>query len=170
MNLKLILFFLMILISVNSCDSSKTEKGILGKWYSITKDDGYVEFNITTTDLSVFSDIMGNKGQFEYKIEEDTIRYLNNNFSAKITRIGHEILVLKYKNCIDSLFRLNDSIISFNEINNKNYSAFSNFIKNFQQRHLENLVKHGYTTEEHLKSSFIDTMKYVDENFSIKRN
>ena len=156
--MKLFKILLISTILVYSCTPKKEKMDISGKWSSFSKEDGYVEFEVDSSEVASFWHYMGNQLKRRYKIENDTLRYLDYELSAKVTILSDTSLILKSLNRCDTLFRLNDTILTFNEINFKDTITFNKFYHNFEQRAWKSWIDNGYVNEKKLKKSFIDSL------------
>ena len=151
---KLTLIF--ILTVFLSCSNSNNN--ITGKWYSFSKNTGYTEYIIDTIYIKAFGHWGGNFGHRKYSFVKDSINISNYNIIVK--KINNGLIILNSK---DTLHKLNDTIITYHEINNLSDSIFSQFYKEFYKRAHRSYIKQGYYTQEEYNQSLIDTLLIKEE-------
>ena len=103
---------------------------LVGKWYRFSNLNGYVEFEIDSQYVKAFSEKMG-LNKLEYKIKEDTFKYLTIDFSAKMIPLGDTMVVLEGKENSATLIRFE----GFDTIpEDKNSQAYATYEKEFAAR------------------------------------
>lgn len=152
---------LFILIVFLSCSNSNNN--ITGKWYSFSKDAGYTEYIIDTIGIKAFGHWFGNLGTRKYSFVKDSINI--NNYIIIVEKINNGMITLNSK---DTLQKMNDSIVTYHEVNNLSDSIFSQFYKEFYKRAHRSYIKNGYYTQEEYNQSLIDTLLIKEEEIILK--
>lgn len=144
---------LLILIVSLSCKNSNDNIDFTGKWYSYTKDSGYVEYTIDKIHIKAFGHWFGNLGHRKYTSVKDST--YNNDYHIIAKKISNSQIILNSK---DTLIKMNDSIATYHEINNLSDSIMSQFYDNFYKRAHRIYIKHKYYTRVMHEQSLIDTL------------
>jgi hypothetical protein len=157
----LLYFFIVLIFCLCSCDlqnpktSQETKISMVGKWHRWSTENGYSEFEIDTQYVVVFSEKFG-KSKLEYKIEDDSFKYISIDYSAKIIPWGDSMIVLRTGDNIATLYRFKDSINAFESVPNENDTLLFNAYKdNFYKRADQEWIKAGY---DNGPGKTIDTM------------
>ena len=152
-----------------ACQNNGHEEiDIYGKWWSYDISQAeYCEYNIDKDSIRNFSHSMGNSRPMEYKIDRDTLYYLNGKFI--INMISKNQFALTIGDITDTLARLSDSIITFHTIDYKNDSIFNSFYTQFTERAHTNWIKYGYVTKKQLKESFMKENDIEEEIILINK-
>ena len=152
--MKKIIILLIAMILSFSCNKISKKINITGKWSTYSKANGYIEFDIDTSKMILFSHYGGNLGKFKYKLVNDTLKIINYKFPTEIIKISDSLIVLNNKSQKDTLKRLKETTITFHEINNKNDSIFSDFYDKFEKRAFSQMVENGLMTEVEYNDHF----------------
>ena len=154
-------FILLIaIILFNSCQKTNEKINIIGKWSTYSKGVGYMEFEIDSSNIGLFSHSGGNLGLKKYEIKDDSlIIFYGDRMSFKIEKLSDSLLILKNVNMIDSLRKMNKTIMTYHEIDSRNDSLFDIFYEKFEKRAYKKWIKSGYVTDDELKNSFLDSTK-----------
>ena len=163
--MKKIFIILIAIILFNSCKKTNEKINIIGKWSTSSKEVGYMEFEIDSSNIGLFSKIGGNLGVKKYEIKDDSlIIFYGERMSFKIEKLSDSLLILKKVNMIDSLRKMSKTVMTYHEIDSKNDSLFDIFYEEFEKRAYKKWVESGYVTEEELKNSFLDStkLKFID--------
>lgn len=158
-----------ICLTVGDCNQNKQQIDIVGKWYSVTKENGYEELWIDSAVIHAFSHWLLNQGGHGYKIIGDSLHYINSDLAVKINKLDDSTLYLVSKNFKDTLYRLNDTIQAFHEINYRNDSVFDTFYKQFNERAMNSYINHGIYSIKELEESIIDTVEIEEEIIEINQ-
>ena len=130
-------FFIISIFALCSCNSQdrKDHKiSIVGKWHRFSFNNGYSEFEIDSQYIVVFNQKTG-RSKLEYKIENDSFKYLTHKYSAKIIHHGDSIFFKGNDNTTATLYRFNESDIPFDRIPEEKDSLFFNpYVKGFDKR------------------------------------
>src|SRR5687768_7260013 len=93
------LYFLAFFIFVlSACDSPNrknvegNKKSLSGKWHRFSMANGYSEFDIDSQYIVFYNQKVG-RFRLPYKIENDSLKYLTNQYAAKITDYGDSVLL-----------------------------------------------------------------------------
>jgi len=158
--MKKIFIILIATILFNSCEETNEKINIIGKWSTYSKDTGYMEFEIDSSNIGLFSHSMGNLGVKKYEIKDDSlIIFFGERMSFKIGKLSDSLLILKNANQIDSLRKMSKTVMTYHEIDAKNDSLFDIFDRKFVKRAYKKWIETGYVTEDELKNSFLDSTK-----------
>ena len=163
--MKKIFIILITLLLFNSCNKTNKKVDIIGKWNTYSKDVGYMEFEIDSSNIGLFSHNGGNLGLKKYEIKDDSlIIFYGERMTFKIEKLSDSLLILKNVNKIDSLKKMDNSLMTYHSIDFKNDSIFKIFSKKFTKRAFEKWINIDYITEEELKNSFLDSieLKFID--------
>lgn len=132
--MKKIIILLITIILTFSCKRSIENINITGKWFTYSKENGYIEFEIDTLKMSLFSHYMGNLGEFNYKLVNDTLEISNYKYPTEVIKKTDSKIIFKNTHQIDTLKRLKESTLTFHKIDNSNDSMFSAFYDSFERR------------------------------------
>jgi hypothetical protein len=138
-----------------SCQTNKVENvDISGKWwtYNISETE-YCEFDIDKNTIGEFCLYGGNSPSSEYKIDKDTLHFLDQKFILKV--ISKSQFTLTSQNRTDTLTRLSNTIQTFREIENRSDSIFNLFYTEFTDRAHNCWTRYGYVNERELENSLI---------------
>lgn len=124
---------ILICLSVISCRLNQSDNSIQGKWAGALEGD-YYELYIDSSEVHVFTSWFANGGTYKYYIEADSIFYPETGFAAKLSKLNDSAAVLIYDTEMDTLHKLNDRVISYDEIDPNDTIAFQIFIDDFYTR------------------------------------
>jgi hypothetical protein len=140
-----------------SCTFEKKEISMVGKWYRFSPENGYSEFEIDSQYVVVYSEKLG-KSVLEYKIENDSFKYLGINYSAKITPLGDSIRILVGGDRTAQLIRVDESVRAFESVPDETDSIrFSQYLENFMQR----------ADDAWIEAGFIDRVRSTQDTIKI---
>lgn len=108
-------FFLFALVACESPAPENTEgnnKKLVGKWHRFSMENGYSEFDIDSQNIVFFNQKVG-RFQLPYKIENDSLKYLTNQYAGKITYYGDSVLLEGNDSTTATLYKFNDSPPTF---------------------------------------------------------
>jgi hypothetical protein len=132
--------FIILIFSLNSCDpqhpkiSMDSKISMVGKWHRWSKENGYSEFEIDSHYVVVFSEKNG-KSRLEYKIENDSFKYVTIKYSAKVIPWGDSMIVLRKGNDVATLHRFDESIDTFERApDEKDSLLYNTYKENFYKR------------------------------------
>ncbi len=165
------LLIVIVVVTIYSFNSNSKYHNIIGKWYSYSEEEGYTEWDIDSTEIGIFSHYSANLGKIRYKIENDTIYYVDYNYTIKILSLSDSVLVLDSKSGRDTLYRLNDRIVTYNNIDYSNDSIFNGFYHKFVKRAFKMQLKFGYITKDEYEriQNGQDTFLRKDEIIKLNR-
>jgi len=166
---RLAVLILIISISADSCTKTTENIDISGKWYTFSEDYDYTEYEITSNEIHPFSHSMGNMAFSDYEIKGDTLTCISMQYSKAIRKVSDSIFIMTNADKVDSFFKLDESVITFHEINYQDDSIFNIFYEQFTERAYNCWIKYGYFTEEELQQSFIDTNTIEETLIPINR-
>jgi len=130
--------YIIIILSVliSSCNNKPNNK-FIGNWASYNEDDGYVEFIIRDSIVEIFSQGYGNGGSWRYQIQRDTID-IQYGFKGNIRLINDTVLTVSSERTIDTLYRLEDSILTYdNDLMSHRVKGNEILLEEFYIRFLE---------------------------------
>jgi len=151
--MKKIIIILIALILLSSCIKTNEKININGKWSTLSKDAGYMEFEIDNGKIGMFSHYGGNLGLIEYKLLNDSL-FIGSNTSFKVEKITDSLIILKNISQNDTLRKIDKTIMTYHEIDSKNDSLFNIFYERFEKRAYKKLIEKGDLTENDYKSHF----------------
>ena len=135
---------------------------IQGKWYSYDiEETEYCEYDINKESIGIFTHYYGNRGLQEYKIDQDTLYFLQVKFILRVISENQFTITIRGKT--DTLTRLPDSIITFNMIDYKDDSIFDVFYDKFSKRAYNFWLTYGYITKEEYEEHFSVPIKNTEE-------
>lgn len=142
-------FFIISILILYSCDSQNhkfagdDEISMVGKWHRFSKVNGYSEFDIDSQYV-VFYNQKAGRFKLEYKIENDSFKYLTHKYAAKVTDYGDSIFLEGNDNTTATLYQFKEPNIPFKRIPDEEDSlAFELYAKGFDQRLLQAFEKAG---------------------------
>jgi len=145
-----ILFFLTFFIfSLSACDSPNlkniegNKKFLIGKWHRFSIANGYSEFDIDSQYIVFYNQKVG-RFWLPYKIENDSLKYLTNHYTAKVTDYGDSVLLEGNDSTKATLYRFKESHVPFKIIPEvKDSLAFASYIAGFDKRLIRAFEKAG---------------------------
>jgi hypothetical protein len=154
-------FFLISIIAFWSCDSQDNNKSaapsksqiredlLVGKWHRFSFKNGYSEFDIDSQYVDVFSQKNG-RSRLEYKVENDSFKYLDIDYSAKIELLNDSMLVLKNGMETATLYRFDGSSGDvFDSIpEDSDSTLFKAYLEKFNKKAKKEWAKAGFFIEE----------------------
>jgi len=87
----------------------------IGKWAGL-HDTEYVEYHIDSSIISIYSLWQANLGSIRYRMENDSLFYYDLNYSVGINRLNDTTIILSTSESSDTLYRLSNSTITFDEV------------------------------------------------------
>lgn len=136
------------LVSCNSQNGKTVESNkisMIGKWHRFSMANGYTEFDIDSQHVIFFNQKVG-RFKLPYKIENDSFKYLTNQYAAKVTDYGDSIFLEGNDSTTATLYRFKAPNIPFNSIpEEKDSSSFESYIKDFDRRLVSEFEKAGIT-------------------------
>jgi hypothetical protein len=130
MKYKISIICFLILIS---CNNNEKVNSIFGKWYGIS-DLGYTELKIKYEEILIYSHLMQESSPISYSINGDSMYYFNYGYSVGFTLLNDTSLVLGTYDQIDTVYKLEESVVTFDEIIPDDTTAYNEFITAFGQR------------------------------------
>ncbi|MFD2284731.1 hypothetical protein GJU39_23225 [Pedobacter petrophilus] len=145
-----ILYFLAFFIfALSACDSPNVKntegnkKSIIGKWHRFSLANGYSEFDIDSQDIVFYNQKVG-RFKLPYKIENDSLKYLTNQYAAKITYSGDSVLLEGNDGTKATLHRFKESQVPFKTIpEEKDSLSFASYTADFDKRLIGEFEKAG---------------------------
>ncbi|SHM45763.1 hypothetical protein SAMN05444266_108147 [Chitinophaga jiangningensis] len=139
----------LFILTPTACDSPppKTPKGgknfLIGKWHRFSRENGYTEFDIDSRYIVFYNQKVG-RFALAYKIENDSLKYLTNQYAAKITDYGDSVLVEGNDSTTATLYRFEAAHVAFNAIpEEKDSLAFTAYLEGFDKRLIREFEKAG---------------------------
>jgi len=145
-----ILYFLAFFtFTLSACDSSNVKKttgnkkNLSGKWHRFSMANGYSEFDIDSLYIVFYNQKVG-RFKLPYKIENDSLKYLTNQYTAKITDFGDSVLLEGNDSTKAILYRFKESNAPFKTIpEEKDSLSFVAYIADFDKRLIREFEKAG---------------------------
>ncbi|MBW6492912.1 MAG: hypothetical protein K0B15_17145 [Lentimicrobium sp.] len=160
MRLFIIIIQIFILVILISCNTKNVERNdLIGNWYSLNSENGYIEYVIDTNEISVFSHYYGNRGIQPYTFNNDTLKFISWNYSVNVEILTDTSMVLSINNLKDTLFALPTHILNFSMIHYQSDTIFAEFYREFELRARNARDLHGYVNTEDYDKQFIDTIE-----------
>jgi len=142
----LLYFFIISIFTLCSCNSHNRidhKISIVGKWHRFSVKNGYTEFDIDSQYVVLFNQKTG-KSKLEYKIENDSFKYISLKYAAKFIVFGDSIFFQGNDGTTATLYRFHEPAIPFDRIPEENDSlAFNIFAKDFDKRAIHEWEKAG---------------------------
>ncbi len=143
-------FFIISVLTLYACNSQNhkfsedDEISMVGKWHRFSKVNGYSEFDIDSQYVFFYNQKAG-RFKLEYKIENDSFKYLTHKYAAKVTDYGDSIFFEGNDNTTATLYRFKEPNIPFKSIPDEEDSlAFELYAKGFNKRLLQAYEKAGF--------------------------
>jgi len=135
-----------IVISCSSHKDKTVEKGkpisVVGKWYRFTMANGYTEFDIDSQYVTFYNQKVG-RFKLPYKIKDDSLKYLTNQYAASIYHFGDSIYLQGNDSTTATLYKFDESNLPFRRIPEEQDSSFSSYLKGFDERLVAEFAKAG---------------------------
>jgi len=142
-------FLAFYIFALSACDSPDlksiegNKKFLIGKWHRFSIANGYSEFDIDSLYIVFYNQKVGRLG-LPYKIEDDSLKYLTNNYAAKITDYGDSVLLEGNDSTKATLYRFKEPYIPFKTIPEvKDSLLFTSYIAGFDKRLIREFEKAG---------------------------
>lgn len=139
-------FFIFVLPACDSPNLRNTEgnkKSLSGKWHRFSTANGYSEFDIDSLYIVFYNQKVG-RFRLPYKIENDSLKYLTNQYAAKITDYGDSVLLEGNDSTKATLHRFKEPHIPFKTIpEEKDSLSFLSYITDFDKRLIREFEKAG---------------------------
>lgn len=121
---------------------------LIGKWYRISRENGYAELEIDSQYVTVFSEKIG-KSKLEYIVEGDSFKYLTLNYHAKIMPSGDTMVILIGKENTANLLRYDETFAPFESVPEQSDSVkLQLYMDSFYKRADNMLRKYGIIRNE----------------------
>jgi hypothetical protein len=144
------IFFLCACDSQNRKIPKDNNISIIGKWHRFSMANGYTEFDIDSQYVVFFNQKVG-RFKLPYKIENDSFKYLSNQYEAKVTSYGDSIFLEGNDSTTATLYKFKEPNIPFNSIPEENDSlAFESYLKDFDKRLIREFEKVGITFSDNI--------------------
>jgi hypothetical protein len=145
-----ILYFLAFFIfTLSACESPNVKKTaghkktLSGKWHRFSMSNGYSEFDIDSQYVVFYNQKVG-RFRLPYKIENDSLKYLTNQYTAKITDYGDSVLLEGNDSTKAILHRFKEPNAPFQTIpEEKDSLLFVAYIADFDKRLIREFEKAG---------------------------
>jgi hypothetical protein len=116
----------------------------IGKWYRFSFSNGYSEFDIDSTYVVFYNQKTG-RFKFEYKIDNDSFKYISHKYAAKFIDYSDSICLQGNDNTTATLYRFKEPSIPFNAIPEETDSVlFNSYLEGFNQRMIHAYEKAGF--------------------------
>jgi len=139
-------FFIFILSACHSPNPKKIDGNknvLIGKWHRFSTANGYSEFDIDSQYVVFYNQKVG-RFKLPYKIENDSLKYLNKDYVAKITNYGDSVLLEGNDSTEAVLHRFKEPNIPFKTIpEQKDSLSFASYIADFDKRLISEFEKAG---------------------------
>ncbi|TWF40022.1 hypothetical protein FHW36_105463 [Chitinophaga polysaccharea] len=141
-----LVFFIFALSACHSPNPKNIEgnkKILIGKWHRFSIANGYSEFDIDSQYIVFYNQKVG-RFDLPYKIENDSLKYLTNQYAAKITYYGDSVLFEGNDSTEATLYRFKESRLPFKTIPEvKDSLSFASYIAGFDKRLTQEFEKAG---------------------------
>jgi hypothetical protein len=163
----LVYIFIVSVLSVYSCNFKKQNVSFVGKWHRFSMQNGYTEFQFDSKDVVYFNQKTG-RFKFEYKIENDSFKYVNHKYAAKFRFYGDSICLNGNDGSTATLYRYNEQEAPFANIpEEKDSLLFDSYVKGFDQRTVQAYEKAGFKFSEYQKEN-VDTTQSFQNILNMK--
>lgn len=147
-------FFIFALSACNSRNLKNIEgnkKLLTGKWHRFSMANGYSEFDIDSEYIVFYNQKVG-RFKLPYKIENDSLKYLTNQYVAKITDYGDSVLLEGNDSTTAILHRFKEPHVPFKTIPEEQDSlSFVSYISDFDKRLIREFEKAGIKISDGMK-------------------
>jgi hypothetical protein len=151
-NITQIVFGICLLASC--ANINKQTQDLKGKWYSLSNEDyEYVEYDISDNTIGVYSHYMGNVGNSDYIFKDDTLIFRDNKLFVQW--VSDDQIDLISDSEVNVLYRLSDTITTYNSHMGIDEGAFNVFYGKFEERAHNAWIKHGYFTTAEIEESYV---------------
>lgn len=162
-------FLAFFIFALPACDSPNLKniegdkKSLIGKWHRFSMANGYSEFDIDSQYIVFYNQKVG-RFRLPYKIENDSLKYLTNQYAAKITYYGDSVLFEGNDSTKATLHRFKESHVPFKTIpEEKDSLPFVSYIADFDKRLIREFEKAGIKlsdgTEKHEEPAYEKLLK-----------
>ena len=111
----------------------------------------YTEFDIDSQDVVFFNQKVG-RFKLAYKIENDSLKYLEHHYAAKITDYGDSVLLEGNDSTTATLYRFNEQNIPYNRIpEEKDSLLFASYVQGFDRRLISEFEKAGIKISDNME-------------------
>jgi hypothetical protein len=165
----LVYILLISALSVYSCNSKKQNISFVGKWHRFSMENGYTEFLIDSSSIVFFNQKTG-RYKMEYKIENDSFKYLTSKYAAKFRFYGDSICLNGNDGSTATLYRYNEKEAPFATIPEETDSLqFYSYIKGFDNRTVQAYEKAGINFSDYKKEES-DTAQSFQKLLNTREN
>lgn len=165
----LVYIFIVSVLTVYSCNSKKQNVSFVGKWHRFSMQNGYTEFQFESNYVVFFNQKTG-RFKMEYKIENDSFKYISNKYAAKFRYYGDSICLNGNDGSTATLYRYNEQEAPFANIpEEKDSSLFDSYLKGFDRRTVQAYEKAGFKFSEYQKED-VDTTQSFQKLLDAKSN
>lgn len=149
-------FYIFALAACDSPNLKNTEgnkKSLIGKWHRFSTANGYSEFDIDSQYIVFYNQKVG-RFKLPYKIENDSLKYVTNQYAAKITDYGDSVLLEGNDSTKATLHRFKESNVPFKTIpEEKDSLSFVSYLADFDKRLIREFEKAGIKISDGTKKS-----------------
>lgn len=141
-------FLAFFIYALSACDSPNikntegNKKLLTGKWHRFSTTNGYSEFDIDSQYIVFYNQKVG-RFQLPYKIENDSLKYLTNQYAAKIIDYGDSVHLEGNDSTKATLYRFEESNVPFKTIPEVRDPSFASYIAGFDKRLIREFEKAG---------------------------
>ena len=137
------LIILLIILPLISCKKADSDSPYIGKWAGVSSND-YFETHITQNTIYSYDMPMGTRAPISFKVKNKSLHYSTWDMVVKYHMINDSVMVMSNRDFSDTLYRLNDSIPTVDEIDLKDSVAFKKYATSFFVRANEFFKNLGY--------------------------
>ena len=123
----------LLLFTILACDRAKSEYPFVGKWAGLSTEE-YVETLITTDTIYGYSMHAGSFQPIHFEVKRDSLHYSTYNMVVGYQMINDSILVIGNMDFSDTLYKLDQSIIMFEEFNHMDTAGIRKYESEFFRR------------------------------------
>ena len=147
-------FFIFVLVACDSPNLKNIEgnkKTLIGKWHRFSMENGYSEFDIDSQYIVFYNQKVG-RFRLPYKIENDSLKYLTNHYTAKIIDQGDSVLLEGNDSTKATLYRFKESYAPFKTIPEvKDSLSFVSYLAGFDKRLIREFEKAGMKISDNME-------------------
>ena len=140
-------FFIISTFTLCSCNSLNRKDhriSLIGKWHRFSFKNGYTEFDFDSSYVVFYNQKTG-RFKYEYKIENDSFKYIGPKYAAKYAICGDSISFQGNDGSTATLYKFKEKDTPFESIPEEQDSLlFNNYRKGFDKRAIREYEKAGF--------------------------
>lgn len=141
--LSFFIYFILACHAPNVNNKVENKRSLTGKWHRFSMTNGYSEFDIDSQYIVFYNQKVG-RFMLPYKIENDSLKYLTNDYAARIMDYGDSVLLEGNDDTKATLYRFEELNAPFRTIpETKDSLSFASYMEGFNKRLIREFEKAG---------------------------